>query len=282
MASNTIVTHFSNYCFKGLSKTRRALEKGSSKIPMAEAYAKLDDFREGLRVQFNFSHEHLTSASAWTELSGQKKVLVIGVTKNILDADIEVVPYVVAYPFVNLFDKASFVGSRWAWRLETFIEQIGAFERVSQFDVPRSKMDLEPLRSIPEEAIKGAFADIIGEPAVPKDWGGERSDLFSSNVAIDGCRISTAFAFKGPAKFHPMTVADLGKNGDQIDRLFSEPADLVVLQHCHEITTPVRGMMRAYAERMGQLKSFCLINGYDTLRILAAYGKCGIQPFGAR
>jgi hypothetical protein len=45
-------------------------------------------------------------------------------------------------------------------------------------------------------------------------------------------RISPAFAFKGPARFHPMTLADLGKDGDQIDRLFSEPADILLLQHC--------------------------------------------------
>ncbi|WP_131116381.1 hypothetical protein [Lichenihabitans psoromatis] len=73
-----------------------------------------------------------------------------------------------------------------------------------------------------------------------------------------------------------MTLADLGKNGDQIDRLFSEPADLMVLQHCNEITSPVRAMMRAYATRMGQLKTYCIINGFDTLRILNAYEKCGL------
>ena len=87
-------------------------------------------------------------------------------------------------------------------------------------------------------------------------------------------RISTAFAFKGPAKFHPMTVADLGKNGDQINRLFSEPADLLVLQHCQGITPAVRGMMRAFAQQMGNPRLFCLIDGYDTLRLLQAYGKC--------
>ena len=68
--------------------------------------------------------------------------------------------------------------------------------------------------------------------------------------------------------------------GDQIDRLFSEPAELLVLQHCHEITPPVRGMMRAYAQQMGRPRLFCLINGYDTLRVLEAYGKCGLMPRG--
>src|SRR5262249_33068164 len=138
-----------------------------------------------------------------------------------------------------------------------------------------SKRALEPLRAIPEVEIKNAFAEIVGEPMAPKDWGGERSDLFSSRVILDGNRISSAFVFKGPAQFKPMTLAQLGKNGDQIDRLFSEPADLLVLQHCHEITQPVRATMRAYAQQMGNLRLFCLIDGYDTVRLLRAYKKCG-------
>ena len=96
-------------------------------------------------------------------------------------------------------------------------------------------------------------------------------------MILDGNRISTAFALKGPAKFKPLTLAEMGKNGDQIDRLFTEPADLVIVQHCHNITPAVRGMMRAYATRIHNLKMFCLIDGNDTLRILKAYKKCGLS-----
>ena len=78
-----------------------------------------------------------------------------------------------------------------------------------------------------------------------------------------------------------MTMAELGKNGDQIDRLFSEPAELLVLQHCHEVTHPVRAVMRAYAERISNPRLFCVVDGYDTLRILQAYGKCGLVPASA-
>jgi hypothetical protein len=72
-----------------------------------------------------------------------------------------------------------------------------------------------------------------------------------------------------------MTLAEFGKNGDQIDRLFSEPADIFVLQHCHEITPPVRSTVRAFAQQIGRLRLFCVIDGYDTVRLLEAYGKCG-------
>ena len=59
--------------------------------------------------------------------------------------------------------------------------------------------------------------------------------------------MSSAWLFKGPGFPRAMTIAALGKNGDQIDRLFTESAELLVLQHCHEITPAVAGMMDAYA-----------------------------------
>jgi hypothetical protein len=44
-----------------------------------------------------------------------------------------------------------------------------------------------------------------------------------------------------------MDVKALGKNGDQINRLFTEPAELLVIQHCHHIKTEVVGMMDSTA-----------------------------------
>jgi integrase len=35
---------------------------------------------------------------------------------------------------------------------------------------------------VPEDTVKRAFAWLIGESYVPKDWGGERSDLYTSRV----------------------------------------------------------------------------------------------------
>lgn len=42
-----------------------------------------------------------------------------------------------------------------------------------------------------------------------------------------------------------MDVKALGKNGDQIDQLFTEPAELLVLRHCHQIKPSVVNMMDA-------------------------------------
>ena len=271
----SLFTHYTNYFCRGLGKVHDAIRQHKA-IPMAEAYAKLDDLEQGWRVTCRFSHEHLTSNSSWSELSGQKRLLVLGLVTSIRNGVIEAIPYVIANPMPGLM-KASPLGAHWQSRLEVFIDSIESFERVQKVQPRRTKGDLNALRKIPEREIKAAFAEIIGEQAVPKDWGGERSDLTTTRLKLDGQRVSTAFLFKGPAVFEPLTPAKLGKNGDQIDRLFSEPADFLILQHCHEITMSVRGQMRAYAQQFGNLRRFCLIDGYDTVRLLRAYRKCGFK-----
>lgn len=270
-----VVTLHTNFFFKGLSKFDAS---GSRTAPLPSAYAKLDNIQPGLKLTFDFHPEHLTSQSAWSQLAGQRRMFLLALVTEISEGEIKVKPYVLA----NLVENRGGVASagRWLNHLEVHIDQIDSFSRVE--DQPRAvaKRALDPLRDIPEVDVKNAFAEIIGEAMVPKDWGGEKSDLFSSSVVLNGERISTAFAFKGPAKFRPMTLAELGKNGDQINRLYEEPADLLILQHCHEVTPPVRRIMRAFAQQMGNPRTYCVIDGYDTLRLLTAYGKCGFGSPG--
>jgi hypothetical protein len=121
--------------------------------------------------------------------------------------------------------------------------------------------------------VKELFCYLLGEAAVPKDWGGEECDIFSSNLSVDGKRYSAAFLLKGPAKFHEMTMADCGKNGDPIYRLFNTPADVFVVQHCHKITPAVRKTVEAYAlSQYARTSRYTLIDGYDTARILHSNG----------
>jgi len=108
---------------------------------------------------------------------------------------------------------------------------------------------------------------------VPKDWGGEKSDLWTSHLSLRGERKRAAFLLKGPAKFHPMTIPDLGKKGDQIHRLYSEDADIYILQHCHNVTQVIYQMMRVYSSQFNKLSQFSILDGIDTLRLLKAYGK---------
>lgn len=109
--------------------------------------------------------------------------------------------------------------------------EIGQFSGVD-FAIPISDADVKAVLRVPEKEVKHTIAGLIGEPYVPKDWGGERSDLYTPRVFVRGRQMSSAWLFKGPGFPRAMTIAALGKNGDQIDRLFTEPAELR-----HTITT---------------------------------------------
>lgn len=135
-----------------------------------------------------------------------------------------------------------------------------------------TKADLKQLSVVPEQQVKEWLAEILGEPSLPNDWGGEQFDLWTDRITIDGTRLRAAFALKGPAKFHPMTVADLGKNGDQISRLAQTVADLLVVQHCHTITAAVEHTLRAFAVDPANPRRYMTIDGYQTVRILRHFG----------
>lgn len=276
LAPGAIFTHHSSFFFSGLSNVAEERRKGKPVKQPAAAYSKLDEWQSGGRLVFELHDEHLTSGSSWSELSGQQRKFVLGLVTDIQGGMIKCVPYVIAN-IVNPHSALHGNGGPWYNHLEVHVPQIDSFAKAQTVQGRLTKASLNPLKAVPESDIKSAFAEIINEPMVPKDWGGEASDLFSSQVVLEGKRVSTAFLLKGPAKFHPMTPADLGKNGDQIGRLFSEPADLLILQHCHEVTTAVRKQMRAYAQQIGNPRRFCIIDGYDTLRVMMAYGKCGFS-----
>ena len=272
---HTPFTLYTNFYCRGLPKIRKAIQDHRIPVPSADMYAKLEDLRPEWRVSLRFHHNHLTSTSSWSELSGQKRLFVFCAVTSIRDKTIEAIPWVIANPITNILWSNSLVGRQWSNRLEVFIDGMDSFAEVRRYRRKLTTRVLKSLVEVPECDVKQAFADIIGEPTVHKDWGGEQSDLFTSRLVVDQKRISTAFVFKGPARFRPLKMAGLGKNGDQIDRLFNEPADLLILQHCHEITQPVRAAMRAYAQQTGNPRLFCLIDGYDTVRLFRAYRKCG-------
>jgi hypothetical protein len=135
------------------------------------------------------------------------------------------------------------------------------------------KAHLETLLLMPEEAVKFAFAEIIGEPFVPKDWGGEKSDLTTNRLTIDGKARSEAFIFKGPSLRGQMHPADMGTRGDQLVRAFDEPVELVIVQHCNKIANSVVRIAESLAMDIRRPRLYCILDGADTARILKAYGK---------
>lgn len=73
-----------------------------------------------------------------------------------------------------------------------------------------------------------------------------------------------------------MEVPDCGKNGDQLVRLFTTPADLFVVQYVGPITEmlvkDVQGKVTEL-KAQGKMAHFLIIDGQDTARLLHAYGK---------
>ncbi len=247
-----------------------------------DAYRRYDRGRTDVKVPFRmvlkefnnhvasgeFSPEHIVNSnSARGNLSGNTRLLTFGIVQqSSLEATI-IRPLLVGRR-MNVGDLSSF-----PFQLSLYVspESIDEFSRLTAY---RATMWDQPTMQITsEQAVKEWFAEIIGEPVVPKDWGGERSDLWSARVHVDGEPVRAAFLLKGPAVFRELTIADLGRRGDQIDRLFSEPADLLVLQHCHYVRKEVYRMMETYASNFRQPRRYSVIDGPTTWQILKAYNK---------
>ena len=157
----------------------------------------------------------------------------------------------------------------WYW-YEIHPEDIDEFNKIEGTPVPPLE-DWQPvMSSIPETDVKAAIAKLLND-VTQKDWGGEINDHFASAVHLSGDRSTAAFLLKGPAKFEEMTPKHLGKNADQIFRLASSPAQVLVVQHCHSIGEAVRATLRAFAVSPANPRRFCLIDGRDTYRLLKAY-----------
>jgi hypothetical protein len=265
----TIIHDF--YC-KGLTKFQDC-----ANIPlnaMAEIHTKTRyDGKVHLRIPY--SPRNLIGASSWARLSGHARLFCFAYVESHVGEELIARPYAIG-DFHGETDYES--GKLWqdlnyGEIHPSFVDQ---FKKITNDNLQPSRDHLNFLKTIKEEDIKSSIADIVGEPYVNKDWGGEKSDLFTSRLTVDAKPYSTAFLFKGRSKFSPMTLAHLGKNGDQIDRLFTEPASLLVVQHCHEVTTSVRNTLKAYASRAYDLRNWMVIDGFDTYRILKAYKKCGL------
>lgn len=133
-------------------------------------------------------------------------------------------------------------------------------------------------RTVSESQVRDGVKRILGEHGEFKDWGGEPNDLFTSRLALNGKRAAAAFAFKGPATSGKLTPGKLGKNGDQIQRLFGAPAAVFIVQYGGQVAQSVFEEMRthAYAKAAaspGESIFYCVIDGTDSHRLLLAYPK---------
>ncbi|NGX96094.1 MAG: hypothetical protein G4V63_12980, partial [Candidatus Afipia apatlaquensis] len=74
-----------------------------------------------------------------------------------------------------------------------------------------------------------------------------------------------------------LTPKKLGKNGDQIQRLFNSPADVFFVQYHDQIDESVVEQMKRFAiansVTENKLVMFGVIDGDDSNRLIAAYPK---------
>lgn len=132
-------------------------------------------------------------------------------------------------------------------------------------------------RVISEKAFKSGILRLVGDKGNFQDWGGEKNDLYTTKLKFKGQRRLVAFAFKGPGTQGTLTPRKLGKNGDQIQRLFLSAAEIFIVQYHSQIDQSVIEQMVAFATmnsvREGKRIWYGVIDGDDTNRLMAAYPK---------
>lgn len=212
-------------------------------------------------------NEHYFSSSSISILTNKHHMLIAG-HFEFHGNNVEVFPYIIG----EVVEESAKSRSPLANMIRVYPQSIDAFAQIAQRPRP-TPADLAAIGNMPEADVKQAFADIVGEPFVSKDWGGEKSDLVTSHLTIGGEPTSAAFIFKGPSVPGPLHPANMGKRGDQLIRAFDEPVDLIVVQHCNKIETSVVKNAEGLAYDARRPRRYCIIDGGDTARILKTYGK---------
>jgi hypothetical protein len=136
---------------------------------------------------------------------------------------------------------------------------------------------VEKLAGMSEKAFKDGVQGVIGEKGKFTDWGGEKNDLLSTRLMYKGKRRRVAFAFKGPGKGGTLVPGKMGKNGDQLQRLFDSTADFYLVQHWNQIAESVPELMELIAVttsfRQDREILYGVVDGADSARLVAAYPK---------
>jgi hypothetical protein len=126
------------------------------------------------------------------------------------------------------------------------IDGIKNFSKVRRLKHNKVPDELDPLR-LPERVFKTGLAHILGNKGVFKDWGGEKNDLYTSHVYINGKRYAAALGLKGPATKGTLTPGKMGHNGDQIQRLFDSDAQVFIVQYEGDIADSVSQQLKGLA-----------------------------------
>ncbi len=149
------------------------------------------------------------------------------------------------------------------------VNDIESFARI------RRTRNTGQMASPSEAAFKRGLQRVLGERGRFRDWGGETSDLYTTRLRLKGRRVAAAFALKGPATHGLLTPGRMGRNGDQIQRLFAEDAELFIIQYSGQVAPTVLQQMAVFAQAKslstGRKIYYGVIDGDDSRRLRAAY-----------
>lgn len=221
------------------------------------------------RVEFHYSTRHIASDTLRSRLHDGSILSIIAEFSHVNERAVVFDPVIMGFPWLQSNGTSPNFDIMWYGYefFENFIEDFDEFSKISNIPIPS---DPESMRNISESAFKKCLAEILGD-SVQQDWGGETSDYYSAHLNLKGRRFTAAFLLKGPHDFRPMGLNHLGKNNDQIVRLSHEPANILIVQHCHDILPSVRETLRAFAVQPSNPRRYCLVDGRDSLRLLQAY-----------
>jgi hypothetical protein len=221
------------------------------------------------RVEFHYSAGHVSSDTLRSRLREKATISIIAELYRMDDEVIIFDPIIMGFPWLEAEGIEPDFDIIWFGYgfFEHFVEDFDEFNLVHKVPAPP---DPEPMRLVSEKAFKECLRTLLGDTA-SSDWGGEASDYFTAHLHLKGRRVTGAFLLKGPSHVAPMGLNHLGKNNDQIVRLAREPAQVLIVQHSHDILPPVRDTLRAFAVQPSNPRRYCLIDGRDSLRLLQAY-----------
>ncbi|HEV1996473.1 MAG TPA: hypothetical protein VGR03_19225 [Candidatus Acidoferrum sp.] len=126
------------------------------------------------------------------------------------------------------------------------IDDVHNFSKVRSLKHKQLPSELDPPK-LPEKVFKYGMANILGNKGTFKDWGGEKSDLYTSNLKIKGKRYASAIGFKGPATTGTLTPRKMGHNGDQIQRLFDGDAQVFIVQYEGPMAESIQQQLKGLA-----------------------------------
>ena len=122
-------------------------------------------------------------------MSGQKRKFFFGAVQEVSAGRVTTIPYVVGDVITGSESFAA--GGFWPNHREVHVDSLETFRAVVGYRPRLTKASLNELKTIPEDSVKRAFADMIGEPHVPKDWGGPGAgtiETLAGGLAGVACR----------------------------------------------------------------------------------------------